>query len=48
LDDDNLETLATRVQEAESLAYPEAIRLFAERRIRVEGRRTRISLGKAG
>jgi phosphoribosylglycinamide formyltransferase 1 len=39
LDDDNPDTLAQRVYEQECEAYPEAIRLFAERRLRLFGRR---------
>ena len=46
LDDDTPETLAARVFEQECAAYPEAIRLFAEGRLRVEGRRVRV-LGPA-
>ena len=42
LDDDTPDTLAARVFEAECEAYPEAIRLFAEDRLRLEGRRVRI------
>ncbi|HJT79281.1 MAG TPA: phosphoribosylglycinamide formyltransferase [Gemmataceae bacterium] len=42
LDDDTPDTLAARVFEQECEAYPEAIRLFAEGRLRVEGRRVRI------
>jgi phosphoribosylglycinamide formyltransferase-1 len=42
LDDDTPETLAERVFEQECLAYPEAIRLFAAGRLRVEGRRVRV------
>lgn len=42
LDDDTAETLAARVFEQECEAYPEAIRLFAEGKLRVEGRRVRI------
>ena len=42
LDDDTPESLAKRVFAAECEAYPEAIRLFAEQRLRVEGRRVRI------
>jgi len=42
LDNDTPETLAKRVFEQECIAYPEAIRLIAEGRVRVEGRRTRI------
>ncbi len=41
-DDDSAETLAARVFAKECEAYPEAIRLFAEGRLRVEGRRVRI------
>jgi formyltetrahydrofolate-dependent phosphoribosylglycinamide formyltransferase len=39
LDDDTVDTLAARVFEQECEAYPEAIRLFAEGRLRIEGRR---------
>ncbi len=39
LDDDSADTLAARVQEAEREAYPEAIQLFAEGRLLVEGRK---------
>lgn len=46
-DDDTPETLAARIFEQECLAYPEAIRLFAEGRLRVEGRRVRIVEGPA-
>ncbi len=42
LDDDTPETLAARVFAQEREAYPEAIRLFAEGRLRLEGRRVRI------
>lgn len=41
-DDDTPETLAERVQAAEREIYPQAIRLFAEGRVRVEGRRVRV------
>lgn len=41
-DDDTPQTLAERVQAAEREAYPLAVRLFAEGRLRVEGRRVRI------
>ena len=37
LDDDTPETLASRVQEVERRLVPEAIRLFAEGRLRIEG-----------
>ncbi len=42
LDDDTPETLAARVFEKECEAYPEAIQLFAEGRLKIEGRRVRI------
>jgi formyltetrahydrofolate-dependent phosphoribosylglycinamide formyltransferase len=38
-DDDTLESLAARVFAQECEAYPEAIRLFAEGRLKLEGRR---------
>ncbi len=47
LDDDTPDTLAARVFEQECEAYPEAIRLFAEGRLRIEGRRVR-TLPNAG
>jgi phosphoribosylglycinamide formyltransferase 1 len=37
LPDDDVETLAARVFEQECIAYPEAIRLFAEGRLRLAG-----------
>jgi len=42
LDDDTPDTLAARVFKEECEAYPEAIRLFAEGRLRIEGRRVRV------
>ena len=42
LDDDTPDTLAERVQAKERELYPEAVRLFAEGRLRVDGRRVRI------
>jgi phosphoribosylglycinamide formyltransferase-1 len=42
LDDDTPETLAARVLEIEHQIYPEALQLFAEERVRVEGRRVYI------
>ena len=42
LDDDTAETLAARVFEQECVAYPEAIRLFAEGRLHADGRRIRV------
>ena len=41
-DDETVETLFARVFEQECEAYPEAIRLFAEGLLRVEGRRVRV------
>jgi formyltetrahydrofolate-dependent phosphoribosylglycinamide formyltransferase len=41
-DDDTPDTLAARIYEQECVAYPEAIRLFAEGRLRIEGRRVRV------
>ena len=41
-EDDTLESLAQRVQEAERELYPRVIRLFAEGRLKVEGRRVQI------
>jgi len=43
LDDDTESTLAHRVFEEEKIAYPEAIRLFAQGRLKIEGRRVRIT-----
>ncbi len=42
LDDDTPDSLAARVFQEECEAYPEAIRLFAEGRLKIEGRRVRI------
>lgn len=44
-DDDTPDTLATRVHEEECLAYPEAIRLFAAGRLRIDGRVVRVGDG---
>jgi formyltetrahydrofolate-dependent phosphoribosylglycinamide formyltransferase len=41
-DDDTSESLAARVFAAECEAYPEAIRLFAARRLQIVGRRVRV------
>ena len=40
--DDTPETLAEKVQAEERRAYPEAIRLFAAGRLRIEGRKARV------
>jgi phosphoribosylglycinamide formyltransferase 1 len=42
MDDDTVDSLAARVFAAECAVYPRAIQLFAEDRLRVEGRRVRI------
>ena len=42
LDDDTPNSLATRVFQEECEAYPEAIRLFAAGRLKIEGRKVRI------
>ncbi len=41
-EDDTPATLAARVLEQEHLAYPEAVRLYCDGRLRIEGRRVRI------
>lgn len=41
-DDDTPDTLAERVQAAEREIYPQAIQLFADGRLRIEGRRVKI------
>lgn len=41
LDDDTPETLAARVFEQEKVAYPEAIRLFQQGKLKIDGRRVR-------
>ncbi len=41
-EDDTPETLAERVFAQECEVYPEAVRLFAEGRLRIEGRRVRV------
>ena len=43
LDDDTPQTLAARVFEEEQVAYPQAISLFAQGRLRIEGRRVRVA-----
>jgi phosphoribosylglycinamide formyltransferase-1 len=42
-DDDTPETLHARIQEQEHLAYPEALRLLATGRPRIEGRRVHLT-----
>lgn len=48
LDGDSHETLAERILRQEHLIYPEAVRLFAEGRLRVEGRRVFIDEASGG
>ncbi len=43
LDDDTPDTLAARVFEAECEAYPQALQLIAEGRVKIDGRRVRIT-----
>jgi formyltetrahydrofolate-dependent phosphoribosylglycinamide formyltransferase len=43
LDDDTPESLAARVFEQECEAYPQAIRLFSEGKLRIQGRRVRVN-----
>ena len=42
-DDDTEETLTKRILVKEHQAYPEAVRLFAENKIKISGRKTKIS-----
>jgi phosphoribosylglycinamide formyltransferase-1 len=46
LDDDTPDALAARILEQEHKIYPRAVQLFAEGRLRVEGRRVFIEAGK--
>ena len=46
LDGDTPEVLAARILEQEHKIYPRAIQLFAEHRLRVDGRRVLIEQGK--
>jgi phosphoribosylglycinamide formyltransferase 1 len=46
LDDDTPETLAARILVQEHRIYPRAVQLFAEQRLRVEGRRVFVTEGK--
>ncbi|MEP6959742.1 MAG: phosphoribosylglycinamide formyltransferase [Nitrospirota bacterium] len=47
LDDDTSDTLAARILEQEHKIYPRAVQLFAQGRLRVDGRRVFIEAGKA-
>ena len=42
-DDDTPDTLATRILEQEHKIYPEAIRLYAEGRLKIQGRKVFIT-----
>jgi len=46
LDDDSSDTLAARILVQEHNIYPRAVQLFAEGRLRVEGRRVLVKQGK--
>lgn len=46
LDEDTPDTLAARILQQEHRIYPRAVQLFAEGRLRVEGRRVFIEAGK--
>lgn len=46
LDDDSSETLAARILVQEHKLYPRAVQLFAEGRLRIDGRRVLIERGK--
>jgi phosphoribosylglycinamide formyltransferase-1 len=43
MENDDAHSLAARVFQQEKIAYPEAIRLFAEGRLKIDGRRVHIS-----
>ena len=43
LEDDTPETLHARIQVQEHLAFPEALRLLSEGKLKVEGRRVHVS-----
>jgi formyltetrahydrofolate-dependent phosphoribosylglycinamide formyltransferase len=45
-EEDTPDTLAHRVFEQEKIAYPEAIRLFQQGRLRIEGRRVKVLPGE--
>jgi phosphoribosylglycinamide formyltransferase-1 len=44
-DDDTVQSLSERILREEHVAYPEAVRLFAEGRLRIEGRRVLVREG---
>jgi phosphoribosylglycinamide formyltransferase-1 len=41
-EDDTAQTLAERILEQEHKIYPEAIKLFAENKLRIDGRKVKI------
>lgn len=41
-DDDTVDSLAARILEQEHRIYPEAVRLFAEGKLSIEGRRVKV------
>jgi folate-dependent phosphoribosylglycinamide formyltransferase PurN len=43
LEDDTAKSLALRIFQEETIAYPEAIRLYHAGRLKIEGRRVRIA-----
>lgn len=43
LDDDTADTLSARILKQEHRIYPKAIQLYAENRLRIEGRRVRVT-----
>jgi phosphoribosylglycinamide formyltransferase-1 len=45
LESDTVESLSARILEQEHRIYPEAVRLYCQNRLRVEGRRVRIAPG---
>jgi len=47
LDDDTVETLAHRIFEEEKIAYPQAVRLFQNQQLQIQGRRVRVIKDKA-
>ena len=44
MDNDTIDSLADRILEQEHIVYPEAVKLFAEKRLSIEGRRVKIQL----
>lgn len=46
LENDTEESLSARILEKEHVAYPEAIKLIAEGRVRIDGRKVKITEGK--